>query len=436
MAEDIWAPQATKGSGIMLLNYLRENKGKSLLVAGIVFMWLLLLGLFKYEGYTRTWELWGVQTQENVFMDFRLIPGSAESFRHGFEPSIENPFEPGHRIFNYPAFWRLFFYTNITQDDTIWIGILMLILYFVGIVLFPQKPSVPSAFWMLLIIFSPASMLLYERGNVDLIVFFICVLIILAAENSAYWAGGLILCGAVVKMFPLFGVTLLLRESKRTFFLLVTACLVFMLVYGFLTFGSQNAAWNTTMRGVEASYGTFVLISRFHSYFQSYLPIPFIQWMILFEVLALFLIILAAIPAVRNAQPLQVLHERNLAAFRMGTSIYVGTFLLGNNWDYRLAFLVLVIPQLSQWFYLENKSHRNIAVGVMVAVILSCWHFVFLIDLPIIPFEAQIDRIIAFDESINWLLLPGFAYLLAASFPDWLRHDLQKVFGANERKFT
>jgi hypothetical protein len=95
-----------------------------------------------------------------------------------------------------------------------------------------------------------------------------------------------------------------------------------------------------------------------------------------------------------------------------------------------------VIPQLSQWFYLQNKSHRNIAVGVMVAVILSCWHFVFLIDLPIIPFEDQIDRIVAFDESINWLLLPGFAYLLVASFPDWLRQDLQKVFGANGRKFT
>jgi len=396
------------------------------------------LGLFNYQGYTRTWELWGVQTQQHVFMDFRLIPGSAESFRNGFEPSVENPFEPGQRIFNYPAFWRLFFYTNITQDDTIWIGISMLFLYFAGIVLFPQQLSIPGAFWMLLIVFSPASMLLYERGNVDLIIFFLCVLIILAAEKSPYWAGGLILFGAVVKMFPLFGVSVLLRESKRKFFLLVTTCLVFMLVYGFFTFGSQNAAWNTTMRGVEASYGTFVLISRFNSYFQSYLPntFTFNQWLILFEVLAVFLIILAAIPAVRGAQPLQVLHERNLAAFRMGASIYAGTFLLGNNWDYRLAFLVLVIPQLSQWFYLENKSQRGIAVGVMVAIILSCWHFVFLIDIPIIPFDDQIDRIVAFDELINWLLLTGFAYLLVASFPDWLRQDLQKAFGVTERRLT
>ena len=95
-------------------------------------MWLLPLGLFKFQGYTRTWELWGVPTQQNVFMDFRLIPGSAESSRRGFEPSIENPFEPGQQIFNYPAFWRLFFYTNITQDDTIWIGVLILILTGLG----------------------------------------------------------------------------------------------------------------------------------------------------------------------------------------------------------------------------------------------------------------------------------------------------------------
>ncbi|HAV76663.1 MAG TPA: hypothetical protein DCX53_04835, partial [Anaerolineae bacterium] len=76
---------------MIVLNYIRENKGKSLLIAGIILIWGLLFGLFRSHGYTETWELWGVDSHQPVFLDFRLIPGSAESYRNGFEPSVENP---------------------------------------------------------------------------------------------------------------------------------------------------------------------------------------------------------------------------------------------------------------------------------------------------------------------------------------------------------
>jgi len=420
----------------MLLNYIRENKGKSLLIAGIVLMWAFLLISFKINGYEETWQIWGVPTEMPPFKDFRLIPGSAESFRNGFEPSIENPSDPNGRIFNYPAFWRLFFYTNITQDDTVWIAVSMIVLFFLGVMLFPQRLSVPGAFWMLLIVFSPASMLLYERGNADLIVFFICAMILMTVEYSAGWTAALIIIGSIVKMFPLFGITVFLKEEKQKFWKLAIGCVLFMIVYGLLTFQSQSAAWNTTMRGDGLSYGTFVFVTRFNYYFQLYFPklFSYDQWRLLFEILALVLILFSVVPAVRGAQ-LSATDDRNLAAFRAGATIYVGTFLLGNNWDYRLAFLIFVVPQLSQWFYLENKKQRYIAIGTMLAVILSCWHMVFLLDIPFIPFDNEIDRFVVVDELINWLLLMGLAYLLAASIPNWLKHDLQKVFG-NQKQIS
>lgn len=418
----------------MALGYIRENKGKSLLIAGIVLMWAFLFVSFNVNGYEETWQLWGVPTEMPPFKDFRLIPGSAESFRQGFEPSIENPFDPNERIFNYPAFWRLFFYTNIAQNDTIWIAVLMIVLFFISVMLFPQKISTTGAIWMLLIVFSPAPMLLYERGNADLIVFFICAMAILATEYSSGWVTGLLLFGSVVKMFPLLGVTVLLKESKRNFIWLTVGTVLFMAVYSILTFKSQSAAWNTTMRGDGLSYGTFVFVTRFYPYLERYLPglFSYDQWRLVFEILAVALILIAVIPAIRGVR-LFVIEDRNLAAFRMGASIYVGTFLLGNNWDYRLAFLIFVIPQLAQWFYLENKKHRYVAIGVMLAVILSCWHLVFLVDIPFIPLTNEIDRFVVFDEVVNWLLLMGLVYLLAASIPDWLKQDLQKGFGSQKR---
>lgn len=414
----------------MLLNYIRENKGKSLLIAGIVLMWVLLLVLFKYYGYADTWKLWGVNSREPIFFDFRLIPGSAESFRNGFEPTLENPYDPGHRIFNYPAFWRLFFYTNITQNHTVWIVSLILILFFVCVVLFPQNLSVFGALLMLLIVFSPASMLLYERGNVDLLVFILCVLAVLAVGYSAYWAVAIILFGAVVKMFPLFGLTVFWRESRRKFIAVLFISILFMVIYIFITVSSQSAAWSSTLRSGDRSYGTFVFVTRFASYLQILFPnlFSFDQWRILFEGIAVIMILFFVFLSSQDSQPLPVSSERNLNAFRMGASIYVGTFLLGNNWDYRLTFLVLTVPQLVQWLGVKIRRHRVIAIGVIVCVVLSCWYLLLKIDIPIIPLKDPLNRSFVFDEVINWMLVAGFTYLLIASSPKWLTQDLRRVF--------
>jgi len=287
----------------------------------------------------------------------------------------------------------------------------------------------------LLIVFSPASMLLYERGNVDLIVFFICVLTILALDYSASMAAAILMFGAVVKMFPLFGLTIFLREPKRRSIAIILASIFFMVVYSFLTFESQRAAWNTTARGGDKSYGAFVFISRFNSYFQTAFPnlLSFDQWRLIFELGVLILILLTLILAIREEQPLLAFHERNLIAFRMAASIYIGTFMLGNNWDYRLAFLVLAIPQLSEWFQVTMKKYQRVAAGMMIGIALSCWYLFLKIDLPLIPFKDSSNRIFVLDEAINWLLVPGFTYLLVRSSPDWLKQPLQKmisVFGS------
>ena len=175
-----------------------ERHGKAFLIASCLVIWGILLLLFKLYGYEETWKLWRVPVESPQFSDFRLIPGSAESFRMGFEPTQRNPGDPHKRIFNYPAFWRLFFYTGITEADTVWVVRLMLVLFFVGVFLFPQRFTVLDSVIMLLVVFSPASMLLYERGNVDLIVFFLCAVIVGLVEISTVLAAALFIFAVVV----------------------------------------------------------------------------------------------------------------------------------------------------------------------------------------------------------------------------------------------
>lgn len=418
----------------MQLKLDRENYGKWILIGATVLIWLAILVLFKVHGYRETWELWNVPTAKDVFLDFQLIPGSAESFRHGFEPTVANPYDPAERIFNYPAFWRLFFYVGITQADTIWISVTMIVLFFIGTFLFPGKLSFPAIIAMLAVMFSPASMLLYERGNVDLVVFFVCALTVVAESYSANGAALLIAFSSIMKLFPFFGVSVLLKESKNKFWTLFAGCFLVLVVYMAATLSSVKASWNLTMRGDGLSYGTNILITRYEVAITNYLSQRYsageTHWLIKYGMLtvALVLLLITIILAFQNRQQPVALDERNLAAFRMGASIYVGTFLLGNNWDYRLAFLVFLVPQLVDWMLNANKIYRLLAWIAMFLVLASCWHLL----ISEISLKSLLDTMratrkfwLVTDEVFNWLLLLDLAYLLFATLPDWLKEQVR-----------
>ena len=380
----------------MGLKLEKENRGKLLLIGASILIWVLILLLFKTTGVNHTWRFWNVPTSNVSFLDFRLIPGSAESFANGYEPSVENPFDPGQRIFNYPAFWRLLFYTGIEEDDTVWISITMIILFFISVFIFPEKLSIAGAVAMLLILFSPASMLLYERANVDLIVFVICMLIVLAESHSAYLATLLIMFGSIVKLFPFFGVTVLLKESRKKFLLLSTACSLVLVIYMVATLSSVKASWNLTMRGDGASYGTDVFVTRYGPAISRALSnsLSPVQLSLLLKygslTIALLLLLVVVIQAFKDVQQPGIISERNFAAFRMGASIYVGTFLLGNNWDYRLAFLVLLIPQLVEWMRSANRGYRIVSLLSLILVLLSCWHF-WIVEISLVSVFHSLD---------------------------------------------
>ena len=414
------------------LRDINEKYGRSFLILCSLLIWGLLLFLFRVYGYDETWKLWRVPAQEPQFSDFRLIPGSAETFRLGLEPTQRNPADPYKRIFNYPAFWRLFFYTGITQSDTAWFVSTMLVLFFAGVFLFPQRITILDSIVMLLVIFSPASMLLYERGNVDLIVFFLCALIVAAVEFSALMAVPLLIFAIVVKIFPFFGVTVLLREPKTKFVVYALLILAVLLAYLFSTSGSVQASWNLTMRGYEISYGANVLILRYSQYFSNILGIPPTDPIMKFGpmVLAGILILITGLSGLRTREALAASSARNLAAFRMGASIYVGTFLLGNNWDYRLAFLIFVIPQLMEWTRgTYSKGQRLLSIGTLVLVFAACWHFMVWYAPSLAPIR---ETLFILDEIINWTLVGGFSYLLLASAPDWLQNLVQFISPAKK----
>jgi len=272
-------------------------------------------------------------------------------------------------------------------------------------------------------------MLLYERGNVDLAVFFLCVAIVLVADHSGYAAAALLMLATVVKLFPFFGIVVLLKEARQKFIWLSAGCFLVLLSYMYVTWDSVRVSWNLTMRGKDISYGANVFFYRygqaFSQYFSQWFAGPQVDRLVAIGpiILASILVFIAGVAGMRDREPLAISSERNLAAFRMGASIYIGTFLLGNNWDYRLAFLILVLPQLLEWTGPTNPGrYRVMASLTLIAVFVACWHFVAWYSPSLLNIK---EFMFVFDEFVNWMLVPGFSYLLGASMPGWVKEQFR-----------
>jgi len=265
-------------------------------------------------------------------------------------------------------------------------------------------------------------MLLYERGNVDLIVFFLWAMIVLSTDYSPFVTAALLIFATIVKLFPFFGVTVLFREAKSKFISLSLVCLGVLAVYVYATFKSVQASWELTMRGNEISYGADILFLRYGQYFSTLFGVSVTSPLLKYGpiIVAFVLVTVAGIIGIARHETLASLSERNLAAFRIGASIYIGTFLLGNNWDYRLAFLILITPQVSQWSRGAERRYSFVARAVLFFVLVSCWHFMVWFSPSLVGIR---ELLFVLDEIVNWMLLVGLSYLLFASMPDWVKEQ-------------
>jgi hypothetical protein len=407
----------------MNIRDINKKYGRHTLVVAVILIWAGIIWSFFANGYVETWYKWHFPARMPPFADFRLIPYSAEAFRSGVDPTTN----PGH-IFNYPKIWYIFFYTGITQDDTIWIVVTLLLLLFAVVFVFPEKLTVVDSLLMLPLIFSPAAMLLYERGNVDIVFFILCGFAILQVCNTPLWAVFTLSVAAIFKMFPFFGIGIFLRENKRNFYKYV---LISMLVFGIyvgLSYKDLSVIWNLTQRGTFLSYGDYIIFILYKAYFRYYLLklslteeqiVSFMK--ILPHLFALTVLVFAFWLGTRSKILPSIASERNLTAFRMGAFIYIGTFLLGNNWDYRLTFLIFTIPQISHWLFSPGGQARIIAWSVFVAMLASVWYTFLLTYFVQITEHAYELQFFTFDEVMNWSVFAGLAYLVAWSAPRWVR---------------
>jgi hypothetical protein len=403
-----------------------ESRTKVILAYSLA---ILILGsLFSLYGYNNTWRLWNIPTMSPHFADLRVITGGAESYAQGFDPIIKNPGDPWQRRQNYPRVWQSLYLIGVNQSHTTYIGIGFILLFLVGVCLVLPNASNTMIVLTMAATLSPATLLGIERGNTDLFMFFLVSISVVAVKRWRVLSAVAVLLGFVLKLFPIFGCAVLLRIGRLLFLRYVLVIFAVVALYIFLTYSDILLIRNATPLDTRISYGLNVFwmkVMRLNTTIGGY--IRFLSY------LTVLLALRYAFTALlRNDFPPGNQSEATyLDAFRAGSAIYLGTFLLGNNYIYRLMFLILTIPQMIVW---AKCSIHYISIGSIVTLsseFLSLWHLLIIKIVRYIPYGIYIDFVV--NEISKWIVFCGLLYLLCWSLPDWVKVYAQNIYSPTRR---
>jgi len=392
------------------------------LLAGTLVV-LFFAALLSYRGVTGTtpWATVGIEPGAKSFADLRSVTSSWDCEHRGIEAFPHNPCDPFHRPANYPRLWTHLGVFGMGEGDTVPLGVAIGIVFFAAALAATGPLTLGEGAVYSVALLAPATMLGVERGNVDLLMFGLVVLALLLVRRSP-WAGAapIVLAGAL-KLFPAFALAPLVRLRRRWPALL--ASVVVLAAYAAVTLNDIRTLRHVIPRVVVNSYGAGVVVEALRlrgiSWVQSAADVRYVRLSVigLGLLLALVLVLLRR-PSTREPGG----EGLRLDAFWAGAGVYLGTYVFGNNFDYRLAFLLLCMPQLCTWIR-HGGAPAPWPAAALAALLVTLW---LSSAQPPLPFGLQTWYVnLAFppEEVLNWLLFGWLSAALAAGLLAVVRHD-------------
>lgn len=392
----------------------------------------LLLGVsFLSVGYYKTWELYNIPALQPCFADLRVITAGAESKALGYDPLMNNPADPWGRTLNYPRVWQTLYLAGVDQEDTVSIGIAIWMLFIISLFLFTSNNITKRiALIMVFFVFSPAVLFGLERGNIDLLMFFILSLALVSMNKDArifiLFTYGLILSAFLLKLYPVFGFVSSLREKRRLFIVISLYILTSICVYTLYFYNDLRLISLATPRPTKLAYGADVLWMGIHDRNAvAGQVVRFLSYAGLF--LSVVVMLRGLFDRKSKSNEEADIDRKSMDAFRMGSGIYTGTFLLGSNCDYRLVFLLFVIPQLMFWTKHFSGYVSQISRILIFSILISAWHLEWLQLFSLLPSGRELAFLV--EEFANWITFLGLVYLISYAMPMWIKHMITNWLG-------
>jgi hypothetical protein len=399
---------------------------RMLLVSVILayFIVIVFIGRLACGDYAPLWRAAGVKVMKPPFADLRAITSGLDCYRKGIRNVISfNPCDPWHRPTNHPRIWFLLLGpSGISEKDTELLGTLLAVLFILSTLAFVKRLNFTEAIIYCLTICSPAVMLAVERGNSDIVIFLLLCLVIAMSKRTGILPNlisrAVLLFAAFLKLYPIFSLIYYIKEKPKAFIITVGSLIALFLLYVMYYFEDMVTLWRVTPRNYRSSYGAFVyadfLIAALKRAGVSLNSTVFhaIMWGIAAAILAA-----CGYVSMKKA-PLELFDSTHINGFQIGAGIFVGTFLIGNNFDYRLIFLILTMPQLITWGkHTGTLGYLSImALTLLLMRYWGEWWTAFLFPHSLIPIKYALKQL------TEWLLFAFYSYALIET----IRHRLLK----------
>jgi hypothetical protein len=345
-----------------------------LALVGVLCGYFALLG--ELGGYQQ-WGRLGVGPSMGVrFPDLRNLTAAWDCTRKGIAVLPVNPCDFDNRPANYPRLWLLLYHLGLRQGNTYTLGLIVGGVFLAAAVaVLPGRASWWETAIYALALCSSAAMLGVERGNVDLVLFAVVALAVLVSRRGLIGlvvADTLVFVAACLKLFPIFALGYSVpRRSRRALIANVIVIICFA-VYLFAIHHQldqiraalpQEDNWSYGLRRVSKWISAAVEGSGATAW-----SLP--SW----DVLLLITMTATAWLVPRGtrrsfAAASEAAGWRDLDLFWAGACVYVGTYAIARNYDYRLVFCLLTIPQLCRW----SAARSKLAWLTLAALLATMW---------------------------------------------------------------
>ena len=381
------------------------------LVAGVLALYFLVVTIPRLYGVD-IWPALGVPSGPSLFFDTRNLTAALECRRLGFDPLVENPCDPSGRPLNYPRVWLVLRFLGLNQSHTVALALVFIALFFVAVFLLMGRITLGRGALLAVALCSPSVMFAIERANLDIVVFTMMVGALLLWRIDRPWTQAIspviVLMGATAKVYPVFGLPAYAFLRQRLPAMVASVCVAAFAIYAVVTLGDIQQVARVAPQGQHNAFGARILpVAIYH------LVVPD-RW----EGGLVSKQLLVILPAVAIGAVIWILGRRRLPprdvaidtaprlAFFLGALIFLGTFAVGNNFDYRLVFTLLTLPQLFQWATEERGAPRGrLAAVSIVALLVLLW------------IGALSEPLRLGDEVVTWVVVGLMIALLGASVP-------------------
>jgi hypothetical protein len=393
-----------------IVTFRPDHDGR-LIVVGALAVYFLILIVGRAFFRVDIWPSLGVPTGPSLFFDTRNVTAALDCSRLGFDPLVENPCDPWDRPMNYPRLWLALRWLGLDRSHTDALAVTFIALFIASVLLLLGRITLGQGIVVAVALCSPAVMFAIERANMDIVVYSLLASAMLVwgsrMARSDILSPLIVFLAAAAKIYPAFGLVAYLFSNRRRAAVTALVLLIGFAVYAAATIEDIQAVARTAPQGQYYSFGARILPAAIYHLF-----VPDRWAGMLAKQLVAVVPVLVAAPVLwlwgrrRRPSPDPDQGGRPRLAFHIGTLLFLATFGIANNFDYRLVFLLLTFPQLFGWIAAGAEEPRAGLAGLTLVVVVG-----------LLWIGALSEPLRLADELVTWAAAGLLAALMMASIP-------------------